>query len=110
MSGPVTLINAFNVPQAESERFLLRWTENAQLMAGQPGFVRARLHRSLGADDALRFVNVAEWDSERELADAQADPDWRASVQRMFQDPGLHVTAHPAVYQVALQLNPGDTG
>ena len=34
--------------------------------------------------------------------------DWRASMQRMLTDPDLHVTARPSVYEVALELHPGD--
>lgn len=40
---PVTLINAFTVPPAESDRFLRRWQDNARIMATAPGFIRARL-------------------------------------------------------------------
>lgn len=36
VSEPVTLINAFSVPPAESERFLSRWRDNARIMAAQP--------------------------------------------------------------------------
>jgi heme-degrading monooxygenase HmoA len=41
VSEPITLINAFTVPPDESERFLDRWKDNARIMAGQPGFIRA---------------------------------------------------------------------
>jgi quinol monooxygenase YgiN len=71
---PVTLINAFTVPPEESERFLHRWTDNARIMAGQPGFIRARMHRSLVDDVELRFINVAEWDSGKALDAARANP------------------------------------
>jgi hypothetical protein len=78
-------------------------------MAGQPGFVRARMHRSLLDDVELRFVNVAEWESGQALAQAQANPAWRASVQRLLDDPDLHVTPRPAVYRVVVDLHPGDS-
>jgi hypothetical protein len=29
-------------------------------------------------------------------------------VQRMLDDPGLYVTARPAIYQVAVDIDPGD--
>lgn len=108
MSEPVTLINAFTVPLDESERFLQRWKDSARVMAGQPGFVRARMHQSLTNDAEPRFVNVAEWDSGNALARAQANPEWRASVQRTLDDPNLHIASRPAVYQVAVDVRPGD--
>jgi heme-degrading monooxygenase HmoA len=105
---PVTLINAFTVPPEESERFLERWRDSARVMAGQPGFIRARLHRSLVDDAQLRFVNVADWGSGKALALAQADPEWLATVQRMLDDPDLHIIPRPAVYRVAIEVHPGD--
>ena len=109
MSEPVTLINAFTVPPDEHERFLHRWKDNARIMACQPGLVRDRMYRSLVDDAQLNFVNVAEWDSQEHLDRAQATPEFRASIQRLLHDPGLHVTPRPVVYQVALDVHPGDT-
>jgi heme-degrading monooxygenase HmoA len=105
-SDSVTLINAFTVPVDESERFLERWKANARVMAIQPGFIRARMHRSLVSEAELRFVNVAEWESGTTLAQAQANPAFRASVQRMTDDRELHVTARPSVYELALEVHP----
>jgi len=109
VSEPVTLINAFSVPLEESDRFLERWKDNARVMAAQPGFIRARMHRSLVGDAELSFVNVAEWSSGHALAQAQSNPNFRASVQRMIDDPDLHVTPRPSVYEVAVDVHPGDT-
>jgi heme-degrading monooxygenase HmoA len=112
MHEPVTVINAFAVPPEESERFVDRWKDTArilaQIIAEQPGFIRARLYRSLVDDAELRFINVSEWDSGTGLDAAQANPEWRAAVQRLIDDPELHITARPAVYQVAVDVQPGD--
>jgi hypothetical protein len=53
------------------------------------------MYRSLLDEVQLRFVNVAEWDSGRSLDAARANPEWRASVQRVIDDPDLHVTPGP---------------
>ena len=78
-------------------------------MIGQPGFIRLRLLRSLVDDAGMRFINVAEWASGRDLKQGYANPEWQASVQRMLTDPDLHVTVQPRVYDVALEFHPGDT-
>ena len=110
VSGPVTLINEFTMPAGEADRFLRRWQDSARVMVRQPGLIRARMHRSLTGDDVqLRFVNVAEWESGSAFTRAQANPEFRASVQRMLDDPDLHVTARPGVFQVAVELHPGDS-
>jgi len=64
------------------------------------------MHQSLTNDAELRFVNVAEWDSGNALA--QANPEWRASVQRTLHDPTLRITSRPSIYQVAVDVRPGD--
>src|SRR5579859_7143567 len=109
VSEPITLINEFTVPVEEADRFLQRWKDSARVMARQPGLIRARMHRSLDGDAQLRYVNVAEWESGSAFTRAQANPEFRASVQRMVGDPDLHVTARPGVYQVAVELHPGGT-
>jgi heme-degrading monooxygenase HmoA len=110
VSGPVTMINAFTVPRAESERFLQRWLDNARIMAGQPGYLGAKLHRALSDNAELRFINVAQWASEESVRAATANPGWRRSMRRMLDDPELHVTPRPAVYEVVAELHPGDAG
>ena len=112
MTGPdqaITLINVFTVPVEESERFLARWRANAAVMARCPGFRDAEMHQAVHDDAELRFVNVAHWDSEPALRDAQADREFQDSLRVMANDPELHVTARPAVYRVAARLT-GDLG
>lgn len=94
------------VPPEESERFLRRWKDNARIMAGQPGFIGARMYRSLVDDVELRFINVAQWDSGKALDAARANPEWRTSMKRVLDDPDLHVTPRPVVYQVAIDVHP----
>ena len=108
VSEPVTLINAFTVPPEETEQFLYRWKNNARIMARQPGFIRARLHRSLVDDTEWRFINVAQWGTGKALDQALANPQWRADVQRFLDDPDLHFTSRPVVYQVTIDVHPGD--
>lgn len=107
--GPVTLINTFTVPPEESGHFLRRWRDNARVMARKPGFIGARMHRSLHDDVELRFVNVAEWDSGKSLDAARANLEFRATLGRLLGDPALHVSASPVDYQVVIDVDPGDS-
>jgi heme-degrading monooxygenase HmoA len=109
VSEPVSMINAFTVPAVESDRFLQRWRDNARAMAKQQGFSRARMYQSLITDSELRFINVAEWASGKDLAQARKNPEWRAAVERMFGDPDLHITPRPSVYELTVEVHPGDT-
>ena len=51
---------------------------------------------------------MAEWKSGKALAEARANPEFQASVQRLVNDPELHVMPRPAIYQVAVEGHPGD--
>jgi heme-degrading monooxygenase HmoA len=62
-TGPITLINVFEIDSRDVELFLREWQERAQFMGRQPGFRSLRLHRALNPDSRFQLINVAEWDS-----------------------------------------------
>jgi hypothetical protein len=62
-SGPVVLINPFEVPAAADEQFIAAWEAARDFLAAQDGYQSTALHRSLGPGAEFRFVNVAEWAS-----------------------------------------------
>jgi quinol monooxygenase YgiN len=60
-SGPVILINKFNVNSNEVEQFLKAWEEDATKFKEQTGFISAQLHRGIG--ESTVFINYAVWES-----------------------------------------------
>ncbi|MEU9336603.1 antibiotic biosynthesis monooxygenase family protein [Streptomyces sp. NPDC048290] len=106
VDGPVTVIKHYTVPADEADHFTEVYQENARIMSTQPGFLRSRPHRPLADAPETRFVHVAEWTSGAALDTATGNPEWHASLQRMFDDPGLHITAEPAGYRVVVELRP----
>ncbi|MEV6235433.1 antibiotic biosynthesis monooxygenase family protein [Lentzea sp. NPDC051838] len=104
VDGPVTVVKHYTVPASEADYFVEVYQENARIMSAQPGFLRSRLHRPLADASETRFVHIAEWASGTQLDTAIANPEWRASLQRMADDPGLHVTSEPAAYRVVVEL------
>ncbi|GLY47695.1 ferritin-like domain-containing protein [Lentzea sp. NBRC 102530] len=103
---PVVVIKNYTVPAGEAEQFVEAYQENARIMSAQPGFVRSRLHAPLGDGPDARFVHVAEWRSGGELDEAVGNPVWQASLRRLFDESGLHVTSEPASYRVVVELRP----
>ena len=89
----VILINAFEVSPDADERFIAGWNRARELLAGHPGYLGTRLHRSLGPAD-FRFVNIARWSSPLAFAKAVAQPDFEQAATAM------PFTSHPALYQV----------
>ncbi|MFG3265811.1 antibiotic biosynthesis monooxygenase family protein [Streptomyces bobili] len=104
--GPVTVMKSYTVPTDEADYFTEVYQENARIMSAQPGFVRSRLHRPLADGPETRFVHVAEWTSGIALDRAIGNPEWHASLRRMFDDPALHITSAPAGYRVVVELHP----
>jgi heme oxygenase (mycobilin-producing) len=102
-TGPITLINVFEIDSRDVELFLREWRERAQFMGRQPGFRSLRLHRALNPDSRFQLINVAEWDSPEALQTATAQGFFQQSAQRSVQD--FAVTAHPAVYRVVIEAN-----
>jgi heme oxygenase (mycobilin-producing) len=92
-AGGVILINPFEVPSGDDERFLTGWDGAREMLATQRGYLGTRLHRSLAAA-RFRFVNVARWSSPLAFSRAVQRPE--------FQQAAAAVTfrSHPALYQV----------
>jgi heme-degrading monooxygenase HmoA len=91
--GGVILINLFEVPAGEDERFLDGWQGARELLAEQRGYLGTRLHRSLTPAD-FRFVNVARWSSPLAFSRAIGRPEHQPALAMAF-------ASHPALYQVA---------
>jgi heme-degrading monooxygenase HmoA len=79
-TGPIVLINHFNVAPGDADRLLQAWAEDAAYMKQQPGFISTQLHR--GTAGSTTFVNVAVWESARALGAAFSSPEFQRSVER----------------------------
>ncbi|GAC1393846.1 MAG: hypothetical protein NVS4B11_20310 [Ktedonobacteraceae bacterium] len=78
----------------QEEAFLKGWHEAVAHLRQAPGFLSARLHKSLDPQVKFRFVNVAEWESPQHF---QATMSSEAFQQSRGNDA---CTAFPALYQV----------
>jgi heme-degrading monooxygenase HmoA len=83
-AGPVVLINEFNIPPDDIERFLEVWADDAAFMKRQPGFISTQLHR--GTAGSTTFVNVAVWESARALGEAFGSPEFQERAARYPED------------------------
>ncbi len=79
-TGPVVLINTFNVAPADADRLLAVWAEDAAFMKRQPGFISTQLHRGIAG--STTFVNVAVWESAQALCAAFFSPEFGAHAAR----------------------------
>jgi heme-degrading monooxygenase HmoA len=95
--GPVVLMNEFNVPSDDVERFLEVWAADAAFMKRQPGFISTQLHR--GTAGSTTFVNVAVWESAGALGQAFGSPEFQ---QRVAEYPEGAVAAPHVFEKVAV--------
>jgi heme-degrading monooxygenase HmoA len=92
-TGPVVLINVFNVAPEDAERLLEVWTDDAAFMKRQAGYISSQLHR--GTAGSTTFVNVAKWESARALGAAFGSAEFQ---QRLAEYPDS-VVASPHVFE-----------
>jgi quinol monooxygenase YgiN len=83
VTGPVILINKFNVDSNEVEQFLKVWKEDATKFKGQSGFISAQLHQGIGKSTV--FVNYAVWESLehfKKAVDNVMGPDFQSQLSK----------------------------
>lgn len=90
----VTLINPFEVPEGQEEQFLKEWTEAAEVIRQEPGFLSTRLHKSLNPQTKFRFINVAQWESAQHFQAAMSKEAFQKLIQKMTY------ISYPALYEV----------
>ena len=93
-SGPVVLINLFEVRAGAEEGFIAAWEPARDFLQAQDGYRSTELHQSLGPDAEFRFVNVAEWASPAAFQAAIGQPGFRQAAA------AIQHRAHPALYEV----------
>jgi heme-degrading monooxygenase HmoA len=79
-TGPVVLINRFNVAPEDAEQLLQAWAEDAAFMKQQPGYISTQLHRGIAG--STTFINIAVWESAQALAQAFGSPEFQAHIAR----------------------------
>ena len=95
MAEPVTLINAFEVPAAEADRFIAAWEQARDYLAAQPGYVDTALHQAVGPEAEFQFVNIARWRSADDFAAAIGSPGFRESAAGL-----AGYRPHPGLYRM----------
>jgi heme-degrading monooxygenase HmoA len=90
---PVVLVNLFILDQADEQAMLQAWTEDAQFMKNQPGFVSTQMHRAIGAGCA--YLNYAIWESNAAFRAAFGNPQFQAKLSAYPSS----VVASPHLFQ-----------
>ena len=93
MAESVTLINAFEVPADEADRFIAAWEKTRDYLAAQPGYGDTALHQAVSPGTEFQFVNIAHWRSAEDFAAATRSTGFRdaaVGLARYRPHPGLY--------------------
>jgi len=77
-TGPVVLFNLFTLDKADEAAMLEAWTDDAQFMQRQPGFISTQLHRAIG--EGCAYLNYAIWESNAAFRAAFTHPEFQAKL------------------------------
>ena len=77
-TGPVILINKFNLDPQNVDQFLKVWASDAEIMKQQPGFISTQLHRGIAG--SCTFINYAVWESTLQYKQALNNVQFQANL------------------------------
>ena len=95
MAEPVVLINSFEVPSADAERFIAAWRRAQEYLAAQPGYVDTALHQAVTPDADFQFVNIARWATAQDFMTAIQSPGLRQAAVDL-----AGYRSHPSLYKI----------
>lgn len=95
MTEPVILINAFEVPADQADKFIAAWEQTRDFLQSQPGYIETALHQALMPGADFLFVNIARWQTAEAFTTALGSVGFRESAAGLA-DYG----SHPSLYRV----------
>lgn len=96
-SVPYVLINPFHVPREDQDNLVSRWEALTRVLRKQPGFMDARLHRSIDPDAWFPFVSATFWASPEDFEKAMA----KDEVSQLVGE--LKLAGYPAIYRIEVK-------
>jgi heme-degrading monooxygenase HmoA len=80
VDSPVVLVNLFEVGAEDAPALVAAWTEDANWMKRQPGFISTQLHQGIAG--STMFLNYAVWESVPHFRRAFEHPEFKRSLDR----------------------------
>ena len=94
MTEAVVLINSFEVPAADAEKFIAAWEKTRDYLETQTGYIDTALHQAVASDAEFQFVNVAHWATAEDFTVAIRSPGMREAADGL-----AGYRPHPALYR-----------
>ena len=96
--GPITLINAFVVPDGKEAEAIAFWKQAAEFMKKQPGYISTKLHQAILPDARFKLINVAKWESAEAFRKASQALRTKGGIK-----PVEGVIPNPSLYTVIIE-------
>src|ERR687895_1520608 len=77
-TGPVILINKFNVDPDEVNEFLKAFAATDKVLKRKPGYISAQLHRGIAG--SCVFINYEVWESAKHFKQAVGSSEFLSSI------------------------------
>lgn len=74
-AGPIVLINVFTIDPADEDALIKAWSQDADFMKTQPGYISTQLHKGIGRSTTL--INYAIWESVEAFRNAFTNPEFQ---------------------------------
>ena len=97
--SPVTFINVFAVEPARQQELLDLLDQATQVVRRAPGFISARLHRSV---DGAKVAMYAQWQSAGHYQAMRGNPEAAPFLERAL----AFATFEPGMYEVVEDYSP----
>jgi heme-degrading monooxygenase HmoA len=78
VAGPIVLINVFTVAPADEDAFIKAWSQDADFMKTQPGYISTQLHKGIGG--STTYINYAIWESVETFRNAFINPEFQRRI------------------------------
>jgi len=76
--GHLVLVNVFTVDPADEEALLAAWSNDADFMKCQPGYISTQLHKGIAGSST--FMNYAIWESVESFRAAFSSPEFQGRI------------------------------
>jgi heme oxygenase (mycobilin-producing) len=95
VAEPLVLINAFEVPAADAERFIAAWERTRDYLMSQAGYVDTALHQAVTPNADFQFVNMGRWQTMDDFLSATQSSGFREAAADL-----AGYRTHPGLYRI----------
>ncbi|MGH1538465.1 MAG: antibiotic biosynthesis monooxygenase family protein [Gammaproteobacteria bacterium] len=91
--GSVVLINVFTIDPADEDALLTAWSNDAEFMRAQPGYISTQMHKGIAGSST--YINYAIWENVESFRNAFSNPEF----QKLLSEYPASAIASPHLFK-----------